>query len=730
MVENLDSPPAPVFPEVPAKPAKRKKRTPEEIEADRLAKEAAKEQRKIEQAAARVRKAQEREQAKIDAKLKKIADAQGGLVELPAAVFRSGRVVHVSLKDAWAVLEGYLKHLFLDVEHSGYPIGHKLYELRTVQLGGEECAIVFDAADAKQMEVASLALSMAEKITSHSSAADNIPLVHAGYISWDEIWSKTHNSVLYLKLIDPKLSGSEANALKEAAADLLGKYAISPQAEKDKNALFRAMGCLTETSITTPPDKNGWNMVDKRAYVMLVYAGSDVLDLAAIMRVLPELPVDNSVLERERWFDAKCSRIGLDGFPLDEAHIKEKIAEYEKSKIDSQQKVFILSYGRISNPSSPEVVSVLKEQYPEIDFTIKDKKTKEFKDSAAKAVLERVAAQAKDADPGLFHLCKQIIEYRHCVTTLGLLLRPLENLCEHGDGRMRPTVYTINADTGRTSCVRPNGQQFSRQGGIRACVCAECGYVMCNADLQGCEIRVGAALSGDWGLYEAEVSPMCYYCNENPCGCGNKHTGLHWKTAHTAYGQNATYENRYNAKRGTFTKLFGGGVEMAAQQVYCDVKDMQRLFEAFNSIAPVYVAWDDWLRKCFYEGKMVWRDYEKGENFAQDIEGRKRGIYRTYSGRNIYVNAPHAFSNYAIQGTARELLLDGVIRWSYGPWGHLPILPIHDEMLLWVKEADFEPATAYLQQSMESTILSSPGHVVHIGADPELKRYHYWPDSS
>jgi hypothetical protein len=77
-----------------------------------------------------------------------------------------------------------------------------------------------------------------------------------------------------------------------------------------------------------------------------------------------------------------------------------------------------------------------------------------------------------DQFPVWHFLFREIGRYRKEDTKLGLLLRPLEALCDHGDGRMRPTVYTIEASTGRASCVRPNGMQFSRQGGIRACVVA------------------------------------------------------------------------------------------------------------------------------------------------------------------------------------------------------------------------------------------------------------------
>ena len=274
--------------------------------------------------------------------------AEGGYVQLPAVVARDGGTHHVNLTGAWEVVKLYLKWMFVDCETSGYPLGHSLYELRTVQLGGEEMAVVFDAADPEQMQVVSLALELCEKLSAHSAPADAIPLVNAGLITWDAIWAKMHDSVLYLKLIDPKLSGSDASKLKEVAGDLLREYAVSPAAEKAKNELFKAMGCLVETDITTPVERNGWARVNRNSVVMTVYAGSDVLDLAAIMRILPPLPVAPEVLERERWFEAKCARVAYDGFALDLPHIQLKITEHEKGFSETQANVATLSGGLIS----------------------------------------------------------------------------------------------------------------------------------------------------------------------------------------------------------------------------------------------------------------------------------------------------------------------------------------------------------------------------------------------
>jgi DNA polymerase I-like protein with 3'-5' exonuclease and polymerase domains len=746
-------------------PQKKRRRTAEEVAADKAAKAAEREMTRlhaealklelartkaIDKEAAKVAKAQEREQAKtdraaakvqakIDEKLARVAEAEGGRVELPAVVLRNGYVGHVSDKDAWDVITMYLSLLCVDCETSGYPLGHKLYELRTVQLGGEEAAVVFDASDPNQMAIVALALDMAAKLSAFSAIADVIPLVAAGVIDWAAIWAKMYDAVFNAKLTDPKMSGSDADALKELSTQVLGDYAVSRESEIAKNALFKAMGCLTDTKLTTEPERNGWLRVNRNSVVMTRYAGSDVLDLAAVIRVLPPIPVSQAVVEREREFQDSCAKVNLDGMALDHPHILRKIDEEEEAKALALQDVLVLSDGKIVNPKSPDVIKAIPELFPDVRMPINRKSKNE---SADKESLEKLCRDyPADQYPERFYLFKRILAYRHHDTTLSLLLRPLQILCEHGDGRMRPTVYTIEASTGRTSCRRPNGQQFSRQGGVRACVVADPGFLGISADFEGCEIRVAAALSGDYGLYEAEISPWCYKCERDafisePCSCGIKedgtlkaHQGLHWRTAHGAT-KDATKEHRYQAKRGTFTRLFGGGADTAAAQVGCPVWQMESIFKSFDDNAPDFTAWDGWMRDCYKQGTMVWRDYAKGENYSVPIDGSNRMIYQTYTGRNIYINnGAHAAGNGAIQGTARELLVDGTLEWRKTRWGGYGLLPIHDQIFTFVPQDEALAATRVLANCMQTDVLSSPGFTIHIGADVDVP-FLAWPDSS
>jgi hypothetical protein len=176
--------------------------------------------------------------------------------------------------------------------------------------------------------------------------------------------------------------------------------------------------------------------------------------------------------------------------------------------------------------------------------------------------------------------------------------------------------------------------------------------------------------------------------------------------------------------------LFGGGPETAAAQIYADVASVRKIFSAFEEIAPVHASWDRQMREWYRAGSLVWRDYATGENHAEPVPGSNRMVYRTYSGRNVYIaNGEHAAGNGAIQGTARELLVDGVLNWRRTRWGNLALLPVHDEVLTFVPAAEAREASQVLARCMETRVLSSPGFEVFIGADTD-EPFDAWKDSS
>lgn len=226
-------------------------------------------------------------QARLDARAAKIAELGGPLVKLPAVVLRDQTVLETDAETASAFLEPVLGELSVDVEHSGFPRQHKDYCLRLVQLGGEHFAVVLDPSDPAQADVIRKALRAAKILHAHSALADLIPLEAAGLCD-ATVWDRMYDTVNLAKLTDPALCDSDEAALKPLARKLLGdRYALSWKCDELRREIFSAGGWLTECEVITPVERSGWtNIPVCEGFVR--YAASDVMDCAAVARVLSE----------------------------------------------------------------------------------------------------------------------------------------------------------------------------------------------------------------------------------------------------------------------------------------------------------------------------------------------------------------------------------------------------------------------------------------------------------
>lgn len=388
------------------------------------------------------------------------------------------------------------------------------------------------------------------------------------------------------------------------------------------------------------------------------------------------MTVPQAVLDRERDFAGAFRKAALRGVRLDRDQVEKLIAEHrggtdehKNGREDARQRVEDATGGAIRNPKSSDQVGPYLESTGRYQLP---RSAKTGKPGAGKGALEPYAYLGDK-------LCADILEYRRHDTALGLLLEPRKLLCDRGDGRVRTTILTLSADTGRTSSRNENLQQVSRQGGMRACHLADEGCLVVSADFSSVEVRVGAALSGDSGMQEMIRLGDLYPERK-------KEFDFHWRTAIQVWGQDATKENRYTAKRINFQKMYGGAPPGCAANVGIPLEVARRVFSAFEELAPGYVAWDREQRRLARSGMRS---------------------YTAYSGRTIWLPrlAEHATGNYQIQGTARELLVDAMARWRQGPWRDCTVVPIHDEIVVFdVPEAEAADATAYLVQCMESEI--------------------------
>jgi DNA polymerase I-like protein with 3'-5' exonuclease and polymerase domains len=234
---------------------------------------------------------------------------------------------------------------------------------------------------------------------------------------------------------------------------------------------------------------------------------------------------------------------------------------------------------------------------------------------------------------------------------------------------------------------------------MRACIKPEIRCKGISADFNSVEVRVGAGLSGDEQMQYLIAQGDLYPDRK-------KEFDFHWRTAITCYGESATKENRYNSKRINFAKMFGSGKQSCANLVGVPVHEVSMAFDAFSAIAPQYEAWDTKMREYVKNG------------------GRS---FEAYSGRPLWMDpdAEWGAGNTAIQGTARELAVDATLKWQAGPWGHLTLLIVHDELCVWnVPEDEAEAATAELVRCMETSIFG-----VQIRAEAN-EPWDAWPDAS
>jgi P4 family phage/plasmid primase-like protien len=624
----------------------------------------------------RERKAHERAQLRVT----KIAEAAGPLLTLPAAMRRGEGPREVDLAEAAAVLEACLARnggrLAVDVEHNALPAWHPEYEVQTIQLGDWAEAVDLDAGDPVHRQLASAYLREATELEAYSYTADLVPLARLGVIEYAEALAKCIDVATIVKLTDPALT-ENGDGLKETSKAVLGAAAVSPGAEAAREALGTAAGWIWQLKPDTPREKNGWAQIDKRCAVMVTYALADVLDCSALQIRLPQ--PDPAVMAREIVAERVVAKLPYLGLALDGPAVRAQLDEREPRALAKLTRIRELG---VDNPDSPKQVTTRLTQLGAIlPRTKPSKANPEGNLTAAKDVLEKLT----NAPGELGELATTIMAYRDDATVLKNMIRPWARSTEHGDGRTYPTIYTLGADTGRMSCVRPNLQQVAREGGLRECILADPGYLLIAADFSSVEVRVAAYLSGD----------------QNLIAMVNQGVDLHGVIAEHAYGPGWTKAQRYNVKSVVFGRIYGGGVGTLAAQSGLTHEMTQRLIDILDAIAPQLAAWSDSLRQAVKNGLRE---------------------FRTYSGRVIHLDPrlPHKAPNFAIQGTARELLVDALIRWEAGPYAGGIVLPVHDEIVAMVKAEDAPAATAFLERCMVTQLGPVP---ITVEADEPAERW-------
>ena len=236
-------------------------------------------------------------------------------------------------------------------------------------------------------------------------------------------------------------------------------------------------------------------------------------------------------------------------------------------------------------------------------------------------------------------------------------------------GRVHPQVNTLRAKTARMSITNPALQTLKKHDPrLRRCFTADPGHVLISCDFSQVEVRVAAALADDPTLEQVIMSGA----------------DIHDATAALMYGEGFTDEQRTISKRATFGTIYGGGARALASQTGVSEDTARQVIQRWRRTYPRVIAY--------------------GRRLAELAE------VVTASGRRIPADParPYANANYAVQSTARDLLLAAVYtlvtRYQVGGlW-----LFVHDEIIVQAPEHDAERVRGLLERAMTSTFRGLP----------------------
>jgi DNA polymerase-1 len=244
------------------------------------------------------------------------------------------------------------------------------------------------------------------------------------------------------------------------------------------------------------------------------------------------------------------------------------------------------------------------------------------------------------------------------------------------DGRVYPAWRQLGAASGRMSCGDPNVQQVPR-GLYRRCFVAPPGRVLVKADYSQIELRIGAKVSGDGALLSA------YQRGDE----------LHAMTARNVLGlTSVSKEDRQLAKALNFGLLYGMGArgfrQYARSEYGLELSDRQaaQYRDAFFHAYPGLAAWHCRFRR------------EKAKQT------------RTLAGRRRLLDEPTPDTrrlNTPVQGTGADGLKRALAllweRRGQAP-GAVPVLAVHDEIVVEADAGQANAAAAWLKKAMHDAM--------------------------
>lgn len=527
----------------------------------------------------------------------------------------------------------------LDIETSGVDIYSPDFEVRTVQVSKAGATWVVDAQKAGAASIARL-LAEAGSLLAHNATFDLAALGRWIGIDPALLVAKTTDTLTLSRLADPR-GDHDLKSLIRAHVD--------PDYDADSAALAECRrlgikGVRKAGAATThlPVDNP----------VFLRYAALDASTLPPLAaRFREQLPAGLVAFERQ----VSGIAIGMTyrGVAVDRERVNSTIDLLNGRLVDLEAGA--ARYGL-------ETLAVNhKVDKEKLARTLKRCKVhvRRTPSGAPKFDEEAIEAYAAKAPEQLKAVLSDIIAHRQADKLRHYLAGYLT--ASASDGRVHPKVNTLEARTGRMSMAEPNLQNVPRAGGIRECFIPDPGCVVVSADFRQIEPRVVAALSGDEAMVEATQEADLYL-------------GL----AEQAFGPGARSERRDQVKVVVLAWTYGGEPAGIARQ---------------TGLTPAEVTGIT---------KSLAKAFPRLRGYRERMRAHTAPITLD-SGRVVYPDGrATAAANYAVQGNARDIFAQAMVRVADAGLERFMWFPVHDELVFGVPQDDVAGTTMQIEQAMSS----------------------------
>lgn len=524
--------------------------------------------------------------------------------------------------------------LAFDTESTGLNIYSPDHQLRLLQIGNSTEAWVLRVD--KFAKACIEAMSQPRNFIAHNAPFDILSLDRHLGIPSRLLGPKTWDTKIMAHLLDPrsKEEGGIGLGLKNLCSVHVDPDA--PDTQEDLTKVFNSFGWKKNL---------GWARIaiDHMTYVL--YAGLDVILAHRLFnRLYPAVMNNPELCKMEHKLQYLLLEPRHKGMLLDVNYIQNHlVVDLHNEYVEQCDR--LVDFGVENVHRNDQLIAVLLSMGEELTA-----RTEKGQLQVDRAVLEPLAdldrnmnrVNAREPNP----VAEAVYRAKRAKKWLTAYAEACLNLRDAGD-RLHPTINSLQARTARMTVADPPLQQLpSSDWRIRRAFIPDPGYVIISADYQAVEMRVLAALSGDWTMKNAIA----------------KGEDLHSFTAERVFGPGFTKQQRKIAKNIGFGKVYGGGAAGVARLTGGKEEDIRTAMLAYDATFPGIKRYSQKLMKDARAGLME---------------------VVTPVGRHLPLDPDriYAATNYMVQSTARDLLAKAIIRVFEAGLGDYLLLPIHDELL-------------------------------------------------